>query len=72
MGKSLVKTFGPGLDYEFLIETSYKFQLSKNFSVTPDVQLVLNPAGNPSESSIWIFWHPGDSYALWIAEFNRG
>ena len=48
-------TFGPGLDDEFLLETSYKFQLSKNFSFTPDIQLVFNPAGNPSENSIWIF-----------------
>lgn len=49
------KTFGPGLDNEKLIETSYKFQLSRNFSLTPDVQLVFNPAGNPDENSIWIF-----------------
>jgi len=49
------KTFGPGLDDETLIETSYKFQLAKNFSLTPNLQLVFNPAGNPSESSIWIF-----------------
>jgi len=47
-------TFGPGLDDESLIETSYKFQLSKNFSVTPDVQIIFNPASNPDESSIWI------------------
>ena len=48
-------TFGPGLDDETVFETSYKFQLSKNFSLTPDVQLVLNPANDPSESSIWVF-----------------
>jgi porin len=48
-------TFGPGLDNETLIETSYKFQLSQNFSFTPNLQVVFNPAGNPSESSIWIF-----------------
>jgi porin len=48
-------TFGPGLDDEYLVETSYKFQLSRNFSLTPNVQLVINPAGNPDENSIWIF-----------------
>ena len=47
-------TFGPGLDDETLIETSYKFHLSKNFSITPDVQVIFKPASNPSESSIWI------------------
>ena len=49
------KTFGPGLDNETVLETSYKFQLSKNFSLTPDVQLILNPANDPSESSLWVF-----------------
>ncbi|NIS89134.1 MAG: hypothetical protein GTN98_03460 [Woeseiaceae bacterium] len=48
-------TFGPGLDNETLIETSYKFQLSQNFSFTPNLQVVFNPAGNPDENSIWIF-----------------
>ena len=48
-------TFEPGLDDEFLIETSYKFQLSRNFSLTPNLQFVVNPAGNPEENSIWIF-----------------
>ncbi len=49
------ETFGSGLDNETVFETSYKFQLSKNFSLTPDLQLIFNPANNPGESSIWIF-----------------
>jgi len=48
------KTFGPGLDNETVLETSYKFQLSQNFSLTPDVQVVFNPANDPSESSVWV------------------
>ena len=48
------QTFGPDLDYESVIETSYKFQLSKNFSLTPDFQMIFNPATNPEESSIWV------------------
>lgn len=48
------ETFGPGLDNEKVLETSYKFQLSKNFSLMPDVQLVFDPANNPDESSIWV------------------
>ena len=48
------KTFGPGLSNETVIETSYKFQLSQNFSLTPDVQVVFNPANDPSESSVWV------------------
>ena len=48
-------TSGPGLDDEKVIESSYKFQLSKNFSLTPDLQVIFNPANNPTESSIWVF-----------------
>ena len=53
--KPSVETFGPGADNETVIETSYKFQLSKNFSLTPDVQVVFNPANNPGKSSVWVF-----------------
>jgi porin len=49
------ETFGPGLDDESLLETAYQFQLSKNFSLTPNLQVIFNPAGNPSESSITVF-----------------
>ena len=49
------KTFGSGLDDEILLETSYKFQLSRNFSLMPNLQLIINPAGNPGKSTIWIF-----------------
>ena len=48
----LAETLEPGLDDETLIETSYQFQLSKNFSLTPNFQIIFNPAGNPGESSI--------------------
>ena len=48
-------TFGPGLDDETVVESSYKFQLSKNFSLTPDVQVIFNPANNPGENSVWVF-----------------
>jgi porin len=48
------KTHGPGLDNETVIETSYKFQLSPNFSLTPDIQYVRNPAKNPGESSVLV------------------
>ncbi len=48
------KTHGPGLDTETVFETSYKFQLSPNFSLTPDIQYVRNPAKNVEESSVWV------------------
>ncbi|RLA40007.1 MAG: hypothetical protein DRR06_18150 [Gammaproteobacteria bacterium] len=48
------KTHGQGAGDEWVLETSYKFQLSDNFSITPDVQLLLNPAKNPDKSRVWI------------------
>ena len=48
-------TFGPGLSSETVIETSYQFQLSKNFSLTPDLQVIFNPANDPGQSSVWVF-----------------
>ena len=49
------ETFGPGLDDETVIETSYKFQISKELSLLGDAQVIFNPASNPGESSIWVF-----------------
>ncbi len=42
------------LNSEYVLETSYTFQLTPYFSLAPDVQLLLNPARQPQESSVWI------------------
>ena len=42
-------------DDEYVLETSYKLQLTKNFSVTPDLQLLFNPAKTPQQDRIWMF-----------------
>jgi len=42
-------------DDEYVLETSYKIQFSKNLSFMPDVQLIIDPARNPDKSSIWLF-----------------
>jgi porin len=47
-------TFGPGLSNETVLETSYRFQISKNFSLMPDAQIIFNPAENPNRNSIWV------------------
>ena len=43
-----------GTDDELVFETSYKFQLAKNFSLLPDLQLIKDPANNPAESRVWV------------------
>ena len=48
------ETFGPGLDNETVLEMSYKFPISKNFSVLPDAQIIFSPANNPGRTSIWV------------------
>jgi porin len=47
--------FGPGLDDQYTAEIYYRLQVLKVLTVTPDVQLIINPALNPQESSIWVF-----------------
>ncbi len=43
-----------GLRDEYVIETAYKFQLLKKFSLTPNVQYILDPANQPGEDSVWV------------------
>ena len=47
-------TFGPGLDDETVLETSYKFQISRELSLLADGQVIFNPANSPGKSSIWV------------------
>jgi hypothetical protein len=47
-------TYGPGLGDEYVTELSYRLQLTKNFSLLPDVQIVFNPALNPAEDRFWV------------------
>lgn len=49
------QSHGRGLDDEYVLETSYKLQLTKNFSVTPDLQLLFNPAKTPEQDHLWMF-----------------
>ena len=48
-------TFSPGLDDQFAVELFYRVPLGNRFAVTADVQLIMNPAINPDESTIWMF-----------------
>lgn len=41
-------------DDEYVIETSYAFQVAKNLELLTDVQLLLDPANDPSNDSVWI------------------
>ncbi|MHC4291457.1 MAG: carbohydrate porin [Planctomycetota bacterium] len=47
--------FGPGLDDQYTAEVFYRIQLTKEIAITPDVQLLFNPALNPDEDMITVF-----------------
>ncbi len=48
-------SFGPDLNDQVAVEIFYRYQLTNQFVVTPDIQYVKDPAQNPSEDSLWIF-----------------
>ena len=54
-GEPNEETWGPGLDDQFTVELFYRWQISKAFAITPDLQYFKNPAMNPEADSIWVF-----------------
>jgi porin len=40
---------------QYSTELFYRFQFSQNFAITPSVQLLIDPALNPTEDKIWVF-----------------
>jgi len=48
-------TYGPGLRDQYTAEIFYRWQLTPQFAITPDVQLLIDPALNPEEDQIWVF-----------------
>ena len=47
-------TFGSGLDDQYTIELFYRYQLTENIALTPDVQFLINPALNPEDDEIFL------------------
>jgi porin len=43
------------LDDKYTAELFYRFQLSQNIAITPDIQLLIEPALNPDENFIVVF-----------------
>ena len=49
------KPSADGLDDQYTAELFYRLQLAQNLAITPDVQLIINPALNPDEDVIGVF-----------------
>ena len=53
-GRPNKDTFGPGLDDQWTFEVFYRWQVLRELAVTPSLQLLIDPALNPDESTIWM------------------
>ena len=48
-------TFGPGLRDQYAMELFARLQVMQNLQITPDIQLLINPALNPGVDQSWVF-----------------
>ena len=46
---------GSGLDDQYGAEVFFRWQLTREIAVTPNIQFVKDPALNPDEDSLWLF-----------------
>jgi porin len=46
---------GVDLDDQYALEAYYRLQVSRELSITPSVQLLIDPALNPDEDSLWVY-----------------
>jgi len=54
-GEPSESTFEPGLRDQYTAEVYFRWQLSPRFALTPDLQLLVNPALDPARDRIWVF-----------------
>ena len=54
-GQPNENTFGTSLGDQYALELFYRIDLTEQFTLTPDIQLIRNPAMNPTEDTIWVF-----------------
>jgi porin len=54
-GRPNESTFSPGPDDQWTAEIFYRWQATRAFAITPDLQYLDSPALNPEQSSIWIW-----------------
>jgi porin len=45
---------GSATEDQYTVEAYYRVQLYDRLAITPDLQLIKNPAANPDEDLIWI------------------
>ncbi len=48
-------SFGPDLDNQAVFEAYYRWHLTEQIAITPDIQYLIDPALNPDHDSLWVF-----------------
>jgi porin len=48
-------TFGVDLDDQWISEVYFRIQLTENLRITPNLQIVVNPALNPDKNAVALF-----------------
>ncbi len=44
----------PALQDQISSELYYRFQILENIALTPSIQMIVNPAANPNETTVWV------------------
>ena len=52
--RAATKKFGADVRDEFVVEFSCKLQLTRNITLLPDLQLLIDPATNPDKDGVWV------------------
>jgi porin len=53
LNKPSNNTHGADPGTEKVLEASYLWQITANISLLPDLQLIIDPANNPTEDFVW-------------------
>jgi len=46
---------GPDLDDQYATEVYYRWQVAEEIAITPSAQLLIDPALNPDDDTLWVF-----------------
>ncbi len=54
IGVGWARPTSPLLREQYTAEVFYRFHVTPNFAVTPDLQYIKDPALNPTENDLWV------------------
>ncbi len=53
-GEPNENSFGTGLKDQKVYEVYYRYQITQQLAITPDIQFILDPALNPTHDELWV------------------